>query len=323
MSFLNNFSNPTSFKVRGESNDSYHIFTRMLDFHKDDMKTSDYMGLYFFHNTNEKCLSFLRKKDLKTGVYFYNSLQEIDRTEFPLIVSSGVEATFFASEAYYDYVNQHYEPAISKLRKAIKYSVEQAKTMPQFTQSLYELNLNILRVYIKERKIELVIEKFSDLLASLLFSENQVTDFDASLNELPGLDRMSMANHILNNVIFSISELKAFTPDIQQEIYKNVLAKASIQTKNTEIAELSALQWDLQTIQHYFNKDNETFLARLNQGYSHFAKTPFYVRKMLLSQFLEIQKESLHEISLHQHFSNFEKILKDHNLEIKLPELVN
>lgn len=295
----------------------------MLAFFGDNITTSDYMNLYFFHNTNEKCLSFLRKKDLKTGTFFYQELSKIDRVEFPSCLQTGVEATYFASDAYFDYVDEKYEQAIVKLRMAIDYTVEQSLTMPEFAVTLYELNLNILRVHVKERDVELVINKFSQILNSIFFSENNSSDLSSLLNELSGKERKSMATHIINNVIFSISELRAFNPDVEKLIYKKVLKQVFVDAKQTNINELQWLYWDLQTIYFYLDGNTSMFLERLDQSFTSFGATPFYVRKMLLSQYLESQEVNREDILAHPYYQNFAQVLKEHNFNFQELELVN
>lgn len=315
MQFLDNFTHLNSLKADIKANDAYNGFTRLLNYYQKDIDTAQYMSLYYFHLKSEKCLNALRKKDLHAAELYYQDLNAIDRTTFPSCTANAVEADYAACDAYYDYVKQNYPEAKRKIQQAIDYTIAQASDMETYISSVYELHLNFFRIHAKERDIQGMISVLSRVLGVLLFDVMPQDLAETKISKLDEREKTAYLHHILNHSILQISEKGNFSLPEQSAIYLGIIDLILAETASMSAENAS---WSSFLILAQRLKGNDdSFLNELNNHFTSLSYIPFYLKRLLVNQYLELQHERCIDVSAHPAFENFQAVLKELNVTYK------
>jgi tetratricopeptide (TPR) repeat protein len=316
MNFLDHFISASALNDTSEQSKSYHIFIELLAHFEKELSSSEYMELYYFYTLCEKCLTFSRRNEINSAHATFKTLSAIDRHAFSPGVVNAVDANYYSCLAYLEYVEKRYDSAIACMEEALKYTVVQKDKMAKFLPSIYELNVNILRVYIKTKNTEKTIEILSDLLGSVIYDINNSTYLNPGLNSLSHGDKKKWAHHIVNNSIHALwrkfGDESIEADAIYRAVFQNILhpANQADTTLNALIKVLSLNQQYLDGRKNVFNKLSE-------HDFDAIRNSPFYLKRMVLNNYLSYISKHDENIEEHANFTYFAGILTEFGLAYK------
>jgi hypothetical protein len=318
MEFLDNFINSDVLTYTPETarKRSSHIFYDLVDYFKTDLTSGQYMNAYYFHFTVEKILSFSRNRQLKTAHLLYQKVLEMDKEFCPAIVDPGMRSFLLSCEGYLDYAQSDYDSALSKMNEAIERTLLQGDTMPRFIVSVYELQLNILRVHIKMQNTAAMAQLTTRLLNSLFFDENDLPQFSSEMSNLDEEERATWLGHILGNFIYSLNQNYVADPSEIRRILRRVLQaffEAGVRQPDKNIHVYNALRILYAASQEDFTEFN----VLLNRHFGSLKYCADNVKREILKNYLEMPEHLVPVLEEHANFDIFLSTIAPYNLPYK------
>ncbi|WP_413667666.1 hypothetical protein ACEN9X_24715 [Mucilaginibacter sp. Mucisp86] len=314
MNFLDYFSSASALKDTTQQQlKSYHIFIELLTQFEKELSSSEYMELYYFYTLCEKCLTFSRRNEINSAYATFKTLSAINRSTFSPNVVNAVEANYYSCLAYLEYVEKRYESAINCMEEALKFTVIQKDKMAKFVPSIYELNVNILRVFIKTHDTEKTIELLSAVLNSVIYDINNNAYLDPSLSGLSHAEKTKWAHHIVNNSIHALWRKFGDESIEADAIYQSVLQNV-FQPENQAKTTLNALVRVLNLNHQYFNGEKDIFNSLNESDFDAIRNSPFYLKRLVLNNYLNYTNGLDENIEEHTNFTHFAGILAEHGL---------
>lgn len=309
MNILNNFSPENLAAIRKERrNNGSHVFLDLLKHFDDKLTTNEYMSLYYAHYLNEQCLSFCRKREQRSAALILEDILQIDKEQFPEFAWNGAMSAYNACLAYYDYVNEDYEQAANNLKSAMYHSRQQEAYMP-YVHSLYELNLNLLRVYIKMKDEPKVVSKLTELLLSLFLDINETDELHENLANLTPAEKEDWIHYILNQV------LAGFAKNDRAEAQKRLcIAVIGNILKHEAENTIKDDAWvALRTVYAYYTDDLVSFKTIVNARFDSIIAAPHFVLRIVFSGCLHALENQ--DVQSDPNYGNFVEALSYHGLK--------
>ncbi len=321
MNFLDNFNSLQALTPRGYTSGTggSHVFLELLTHFRPSLSTEEHMALFYFHSLCEKSIAYWRNRDFNSASIPFKKVNEIDRTSFPENVKEGVETIYLACAAYGDYVENRYDEAAGKIEKAVLHSIKQKDTMPDFIKSMYEHNLNLLRIHIRTRDKEKIVSLFSDLLNSLFFSINDSITLTPAIATMDEDQRLGWLHYILNNVVYSVQRTFENDDDTATAIFLDTLNNV-FTGKPQAHSYAEKIQDSLKVIHKLLKREEDSYIQDLNEKFESITHSPNFVKKLILSSYIHWSELKGGDLSAHHNYSNFRKICA--NFGIDLPGTV-
>lgn len=319
MIFLDKFTSPEALTLKHEAPpESYHIFLRLFQKAKEQIGVTAYMDLYYFYTLCEKCLSFSRRREFKSTAVVFEQLKAIDRSTFPDTLKPGAEANYYACEAYIDYASGHYAAAAEKMNKAVSLSIEQSALDAAFLPSIYELQINLMRISFKIKDAERAIATAATILRSLFFNGVPAQScFVPGLAAMDEAERKRWAHYLLDNFIYGLLVTLKAEKDTAGALLRQLLER-SLDQGNSQDVFLEPIQETLQMVLAGIRGD-EALLGQLwVEQFDAIAHAPHFIKKIILQQFMDRAQSNEQELFAHPNYDHFVKVLA--SFDIKAPE---
>lgn len=184
----------------------FNIYFNLKEYYTKNLSGSELSNIYIHHIKYERCLSMLRSGNIKGSIVLYKEIVNLN-FNFSSCIQHGMTSFFFAMAAYYDFiVHENFEDALNKLKLGIDNVITQAKDFPFFILELSTQWINIIRIFIKEKKKEAIIQEFSCLLQLVMYGMHTNKIAENSFKELDIKERDFCVNDVFNNVIYSLGK---------------------------------------------------------------------------------------------------------------------
>jgi len=197
----------TSNRIDNENDlQPFNIYFNLKEYYTKDLSRSELSNMYIHHLKCERCLSMLRLGNIKGSIVLYREIANLD-FNFPSCIQHGMDSFFFAMAAYYDFiVHENFEDALKKLKLGMESVITQAKDFPFFILEFSTQWINIIRIFIKEKKKDAIIQEFSCLLQLVMYGMHTNKIAENSFKELDIKERDFCVNDVFNNVIYSLEK---------------------------------------------------------------------------------------------------------------------
>ncbi|MEM6801824.1 MAG: hypothetical protein AAF696_10510 [Bacteroidota bacterium] len=306
---LNQFTQKDILSVNRGSFESFHIFSKLEDRFKDDLNNDELLYMYYNMKLNEDCLNLYRKKLYHVADLTFQKIMA-EKREYNPLVSAGMKALFHSMVGYREYALGNFEEALANMRTGIEYSELQGKTFPFYVSVIAEQWLNIVRVYIAQKKREKVIEESIDLFLMCLTSQHKNADTSKHFDMLDDSKKVSSFFHVSNSIYRSL--MKNFKGDAQRvnsyfkEIIAGICQNQKFQESDTPlIRSLRLLNESFQALE----QNQLEFVEHLNEEFGVVQKTSLYLQKIILENFVSVCQQLGQAISPHPNYPIFQDIV--------------
>lgn len=316
--FLDHFTSGEVLKTQSVSlNMPYSSFEGLLAFIRKQVSKEEYLNLFYYHATMEKCITAWKGRDINSGLYLFAKIDQIDRSLFPQPVKHGADVVYLAGKAYYEYVTEQYDEAYSRLQTAITEIKAQKDITPEFVSNLYEQNLNMMRIHFKTKDAEKITAKALELLKSILFNINDSPTLDPSLADNTPVGKNTWFYYIMDNFVLGASTAYQNESEQRKSLYTSVLGEL-IREDSTNPCLLPEMMDGIKMIYHAQKGEMDIFNLLINAHFDSISHLPALMKKSILTLYLDWVGKAHTDIIRHKNYDHFEAVVYEFMLEHKL-----
>jgi hypothetical protein len=316
MHFLDHFVTAEALTPQsGRRRKSYHVFLDLLAAHKEQLTTAAYMDLYYFHTLCEKCLAFARRRELHSTDIILTQLRAVDRLSSPDNVRHAVEANYLACTSYIEYVQGNYEEARQRMTSAIHHTREQGIHSRSFLSSLYELNMNLIRIAFKTRDRQTIISCMANLLRALFYDEVDTSNplLDPGVSDLNEEERINWLHYLTDNLTYGL--LTSLRAD-RREADAYWLEILSLAFPDERPASwMSEQQKAMMILQLHAAGDVFEADQRRREQFELIRESGYHIKRTIMEQYIEHARQQNIALEAHPNFDHFKTALAKYELK--------
>jgi hypothetical protein len=272
----------------------FHIYFELKNFYKDKVSSSDSLKMYVHHLKLERCISLLRQRNTAGALSMLAEVEKLDRN-FPDLVQKGMDSLYMAMLSYRDYIiHHHIDEAITKLNRSIQYGIIQSQDYPYFALTIPTQWINVLRVLIREKHEQIVIEETVKLLKLTLFGIHEQQTFGETYRNLDQAAHNLVIHDVFDNMIFNIESrfgYETLNDYLRKIIDKTLMETTDYHSFHPEIVTVLSL------LKQVNDQQTEAFIYQLHEQKGKLIDIPSSLKRLIINYFQQIKETKNHEIA--------------------------